>query len=48
MKPRLHGADRPINHLRDLIVALTLLVEQDGDLAVISAEGIHRGADFGP
>ena len=48
MQPRLHGPDRPVNDLRDLIVALAPFVEQDEDLAVIAAEGIYRGADLGP
>ena len=48
MQPRLHGPNRPVNDLRDLLVTPTLFVEQDEDLAVLPAERIHRGADFGP
>jgi hypothetical protein len=48
VKPRLHGPDRPVDDLRDLLVALAPFVEQNEDLAIISAERIYRGADLGP
>jgi hypothetical protein len=47
VKPGLHRPDRAPHDLRDLLIALTLLVEQDEDDSIFFAQVINGFLDFG-